>query len=373
MVPTGLLILAFAGRGAVGLGYFFVFTGTVVLSNIVTVVAHELGHATLAHLVGMRVVAITIGSGPPLTSGRWRDVKVELRQFLLTGGVTAVYDPSPHPAKWRHALMLTGGVLGNIAVAALVTLMLALLATLRSPNMVVVTVGFAVVTGQVFAIVRNLLPRTVHIGWRVASSDGKGLFNLVVSKDFREQQLAQRAICEGRVLLEKQQYDLALAHFQQACAVLPSRGDLLSLLIHTLGKARGPRPAMECYCGRAQALVLASAADRAGAAWTSVNGAWHALLCGDQASVSLADRLSRQAVEALPGISVVQATRGAVLVELGEHEAGLRLLMPAIRRVESREDRLCFVPFLAKGERARGNFDMALEFENFGRHLAGAA
>src|SRR6185437_13710940 len=74
MVPTGFLILAFAGRGAAGLGYFFVFTGTVVLSNIVTVVAHELGHATLAHLVGMRVVAITIGSGPPLTSGRWRDV-----------------------------------------------------------------------------------------------------------------------------------------------------------------------------------------------------------------------------------------------------------------------------------------------------------
>ena len=49
------------------------------------------------------------------------------------------------------------------------------------------------------------------------------------------------------------------------------------------------------------------------------------------------------------------------------------LLIAAVRAIESREDRVCFMPFLAKGERARGNFDIALEFESFRRRLAGAA
>jgi hypothetical protein len=73
---------------------------------------------------------------------------------------------------------------------------------------------------------------------------------------------------------------------------------------------------------------------------------------------------------ALPDTPVVQGTRGAALVELGAHEERRDLLVTAVRAIERREDRRSFVPFLAKGERARGNFDIALEFENFGRHLA---
>jgi tetratricopeptide (TPR) repeat protein len=366
MTSAGLLILAFSHRGAERLGYFFLFFGLVALSSLVTAAAHEAGHAALARAVGMRVVAITIGSGPILASRRWRNMKIELRRFLLAGGMTSAYHQMPDPGKWRHALMLAGGVLANVAVIVLVVALFALLlAVQRSVSFAVVIAGYAVIVGQVLSILINLFPRNVGSG----TSDGKQLINLVMSKDFHRQQLANRIVLEGMALLEKEQYEEALAHFERGCAVLPANGAVLSLLIHTAGKARGPRAAVEYYRHRAHALAVGTEADRAGEAWTFVNAAWHALLCAEQNSVLLADQLSKRAVEALPDTPIMQATRGAVLIERGEHEAGLGLLIPAVRRIESRDDRLCFVPFLATGERARGNFDMALEFDSFGRHL----
>jgi tetratricopeptide (TPR) repeat protein len=370
MTSAGLLILAFSGRGAERLGYIFLFFGLVAVFNLVTSVAHEVGHAALARAVGMRIVAITIGSGPILISKRRRNMRIELRRFLLAGGRTLVYHQISRPGKWRHALMLAGGILGNMALVALVGSLLALLFPARSwMTFAVVFAGYAVIAGQVLSILINLFPRNSRAG----PSDGKQLIKLVMSKDFHHQQLANRIILEGMALLENEQYQEALAHLERGCEALPTNGGLLSLLIHTAGKAGGPRVAVEYYRDRAHLLTAGTDADRAGAVWASVNAAWHALLCADMESLSLADQLSQRAVEALPDVPTIQAVRGALLIDLGDHEAGLALLMPAIRRIEGRDDRLCFVPFLAKGERARGDFDMALEFERFGDHLTKAA
>jgi len=65
----GSLIRAFGDDGMARIGYFFLFLGLVGLSGIITAVAHEVGHAAAARLVGMRVVAITCQAGqtPNLT------------------------------------------------------------------------------------------------------------------------------------------------------------------------------------------------------------------------------------------------------------------------------------------------------------------
>ena len=318
----------------------------------------------------MRVVAIIIGTGRIMASRQWRNTRIELRTFLLTGGMTFAYHQLRNPGKWRHALLLLGGVLGNLVVVGLVAVLLALLlAVQRSVNPVIVTAGYAVITGQVLAILVNLFP----VSFRIGSSDGKQLVKLVVSKDFREQQLINRIALEDMALLDGERHEQqSMMECEKACELFPAHGLLLSVLIHLVGGVKGPRAAVECYRDRAPALALDTEDDRAGAACAWLNVAWHALLCADNDLLPLADELSKRAMAALPDTPVVQGTRGAVLVELGDHEAGLALLMPAIRRIEGRDDRLCFVPFLAKGERARGNFDMALEFENFGRHLARA-
>jgi len=61
---------------------------------------------------------------------------------------------------------------------------------------------------------------------------------------------------------------------------------------------------------------------------------------------------------------------GAVLIKMGEHERGLALLTEGIRGVAGMDDKARFAPFLARGERARGNTDLGAEFEKLGRHLS---
>jgi Zn-dependent protease len=369
LVPTGSLILAFGDDGMARIGYFFLFLGLVGLSGIITAVAHEVGHAAAARLVGMRVVAITIGTGPILASRLWQNIIIEMRTFLLTGGMTLAYHQLRNPGKWRQAIVLVGGILGNLVVLALVVLLLALLlAVQRSVNPVIVTAGYAVITGQLLTILVNLFP----VSFRIGPSDGKQLVELVWSKNFREQQLINRLALEGAALLAAQRHEQALADCEKACELYPTHGLLLSMLIHVAGEAKGSRAALEYYRERAPALALGTEEERAGAAWAWLNTAWHALLCADNDLLPLADELSKRAVAALPDMPLVQGTRGAVLVELGTYEVGLDLLIAAVRAIESKDDRLSFVPFLAKGERARGNFDMALEFDGFGRHLRAA-
>ncbi|HEX6839942.1 MAG TPA: site-2 protease family protein [Stellaceae bacterium] len=368
MIPAGVVLLGFGDSGMAQMGYFFLFLGILGLSSVITAAAHEFGHAAAGRLVGMKVVAITIGSGPILATRLAHNVKVELRTFLLLGGMTLAYHQIPNPGKWRHAVVLVGGALGNVVVVAVVVSLLALLlAVQRSVSLVIVTAGYAVITSQVLAILVNLFPVTFRIG----PSDCKQLLKLVVSKDFREQQTINRIALKG-IEFGAHAHE-HLPDCIKACDLSPTNGLLLSLLTDIVAEAEGPRAALQCYLDRAQALAVGSDEEKAGAACAWLNAAWHALLCSDQHLLPLADELSERAIAVLPDIPVVQATRGAVLVELARPDAGLDLVVRALRAIESKDDRLCFVRFLAKGERARGNFDIALEFDGFGRHLAGAA
>lgn len=363
-----LLVISGLGGPPRGVGYFWMFVGGMGLSGVVTVIAHELGHAVAARLVGMKVVSVVVGSGPILVAHQWQDLRLELRRYVLTGGMTAAYHQTESPAKWRQMAMLLGGVGANLLLLVLGTGILIVLVTrFALSNPFVIAAAFAVLASQIVAIIRNLWPRKLHRDQLVRASDGRLLVNLLRSKDFHRQVQEGRLYWRGMALLQSGRNAAAQVHFEQAHRLLPTNGTFFALLVHSASKAAGPQAALRYYLQHGGGL---SSENEGANAWAYASVAWNAVLTQDPAMLPLADELSQRSIASLSTAPEAQGMRGAVLVAMGEHARGVALLMEGIRGAARMEDKARFAPFLARGERARGNTDLAAEFEKLGRHLS---
>jgi tetratricopeptide (TPR) repeat protein len=369
----GALLVASGLQGPVPtVGYSLVLIGALSLSHVVTTIAHELGHAVAARLVGMKVVRIVVGSGPVLAAREWQGIRFELHRYLLAGGMTAAYHQIESPAKWRQIVMLLGGVGANFLLIVLATCVLVLLVTrFGHSNPFFFTVAFVLlalqIISQIIAIIANLLPRKVHHGHAARATDGKLLIYLLFAKDFRRRAQEARIVWQGMALLQSGRNVEAQAHFEQAHRLLPTNGAIFLLLVHSASKTAGPQAAVRYYRERGGEFA---GENEAANAWAYANVAWNAVLTQDPAMLPLADDLSRRAIASLPAAPEVQGTRGAVLVEMGELEQGLALLTEGMRGVAVMDDKARFAHFLAHGVRARGNSDLATELEKLGRHLS---
>lgn len=371
-VVVGVLILAVGPEGleATILACACLGIGALLLGIFVTIAVHELGHAAVARLVGMTVASITLGTGPLLIAYRGKTTVLAARTFLLTGGMTQVYYKDVRPAKWRSALMLLGGIGANCAIAALGILhLVAWYRSGRSIHPVTAFVTVSALLSQITVVPYNVFGGNLRIGQARLPSDGKRLVDLMKSRDFDERELRQRYLLEGGQLLAGSDPDATLRHFETACRVFPASGLFLTMLILCVGKVRGARAAVRCHLDRTATFDATGERDKPGVARAYMLVAWYALLTGDPELLPLADRLSQQAVATLP--DVARGTRVAVMMRLGEPDAGKPVLVEALRRNVTKSDKAEIACFLAGIERDQDNVVLADELERFARyHLA---
>jgi hypothetical protein len=329
---------------------------------------HELGHVGVARLLGMKVVRVVVGSGPILIVRQWHDVRLELRRFMLAGGMTFAYHQTASPKKWRQLALLLGGAGANFLLLLFGTGILAVLISRSAlPSSFVIILAFGLLLSQIFAIIGNLFPWSLRRGPPGRVKDGRQIVNLLRAKDFPRQAQEASLLWHGMALLQSGRNAEAQSHFEQAHRLLPTNAMLFALLVHSAGKAAGPQVAVRHYAEHGGGF----GSENEGAnAWVQANVAWNALLTLDPVLLLLADDLSQRSIASLPAAPDVQGTRGAVLVEMGQLERGLELLTEGIRGVAGMNDKARFAIFLARGESARGNFDWAAEFEKLSRHLS---
>ncbi len=104
------------------------------LSALSATVVHELGHALVAHGLGMRVVSVRFGGGRVLRSGTVRGAAVELRAFAFmrpTGAVHYYLDATKR-ARLRIACATAAGPVANALLAAPALLVLPPMATVAA-------------------------------------------------------------------------------------------------------------------------------------------------------------------------------------------------------------------------------------------------
>jgi hypothetical protein len=372
MFLIGLLLIA-AGGLVVGMGYFLLLFGSIGVWGIAVIIVHEAGHAVAARLVGMTVAKIVIGTGPLLWVRRAGDTRLELRTYWACGGMIASYHRSEAPAKWRQAVMVFGGALGNLLAMFTAIAVFAWLFTSNIPiSALAIGIGYGFIGAQFLGATLSLLPRRSPVGAFRLPSDGRCLVNLVRSKDFGREARIARYFVEGMAMLERGEHSEACRYYELAHRALPEVPYLLSLLLHAAHKAQGPRAALDCYFAATSVSAVEEDGDKDGVAWVNANVAWNAVLIGDRELLPLADPLSQKAIAQLPQAPEVQGTRGAVLVEMGDGDAGAKLLLEAVRRVEARDDKALFAQYLAKAVRQTGETELADEFIGLARFLANA-
>jgi membrane-associated protease RseP (regulator of RpoE activity) len=147
----------------------------------VALLLHELGHAAMARLLGVRIWSITLGGGPSLWTGTVGDCRVRAGFLPIHGEVRlrdgdayrlGYQDLAGAPARfewmpglsWRAALISAAGGLMNFAAA---TVILAQWNVTRNPQSAGDVLVLCVLLTNALMVL-NLMPIRGLDGWRLA-------------------------------------------------------------------------------------------------------------------------------------------------------------------------------------------------------------
>jgi len=279
------------------------------LFGSIATIFHEFGHALTAGLVGARVQGVIIGAGPQFWQTRLFGIPVVFRAFALGGGYTLVTHPSFSWVRLRQAVLVLAGPVTNLAIA------LALIWLLPATALI----GFPKDTG--------LFPMLAFIGANLVS--------------FVASLIPMRYTIEGGVI----------------------KSDGLQLLCLPFQNPRDFSPAVGAYFFTLSAEYLAAkdynAAREAGLkglrahdkpdqlrAYLSNQVAWCNLLLGKAELLQEAIGYASEATELAPDNLGIKGTLGSVLIEDGQYERGLAILLESTDDVEQDTDKalnMCYV------------------------------
>ena len=314
---------------------------------VIGVAFHEGGHALCAMLVGIPIRVVSIGTGPLLLHGQIGATKLEWR--LSPFGGYAQHYPPLADRRFATAFFFIGGVLGNVLVIAIAK-SLSFAASASSPLSTLPGSLSNIIIPQVIMIAVSLYP------FRLAKTDNDARLLLQlfrgVSSGSAEVLAAYKRLLDcyrsgSDTVFHATPASSRIAHqlfFADKWAETEARCEWRDALMREL--ARGNLPPEE------EVLVLDALLT-------------YGLVCGDSTLRPYLDEWSVRALNLAPGTATLLGTRGAVLVELGQHEAGKSLLLPLAQddananSSDSKFDALISQLFLTRAESALGNVEKA--------------
>jgi tetratricopeptide (TPR) repeat protein len=192
---------------------------------------------------------------------------------------------------------------------------------------------------------------------------------LATIPNLSEKQLRERHAnyfyLEGSASQKRKRYDEARAWLEQGLSLYPDMVLMRFLLGHCLV------PLEEFALSRKHLLPLAERQDLAPALRFLILDtiAWNDLMLGHKELIPEAFTFSLEALTAEPWSPAFKGTHGAVLVELGEFDAGLDLLKKALAGNKDAYNKAVNACYLALGEHRRGNQQESQHYLAMARQL----
>ena len=347
------------GRFLINLFFFHLFL-------VLTIVPHELGHAWMARLLGMRVFKIYVGSGKTLFTFRWFGFEFEFRPVPSGGVVVAAHRSIERLRLKQFAFVLAGPAMNLLLAVAIWPFLDSDQLWSFRPMEKGLQPGLVFFYANLAVLLENLLPHIVATAFGPLPSDGKQLF-MAFFLSREKQELHHRAsfVMEAAVCYQQGDYAGARTWVQKGLALYPDHETLLNwhgVIALELGEYRQAR---ECFLNllhrdnqdpRMRPLVLNNIAYA------------NALLGGDDL-LKEADTLSVEALAAMGWVPAIRGTRGTVLVAMGKFEEGIPLLHEAMSQAVSLGHKAQNACLIAEAEWRRGNLSVARNYLEEARKL----
>jgi tetratricopeptide (TPR) repeat protein len=325
------------------------------LSFIPLILIHELTHASVAKLVGLRVFGIQIGIGKTVWSGEFLEINWVVNILPISGITLVGARPSPAIRSKLFFVYLAGPA--SHAAMAFVFYLLA--QTLPS-----FTIGHqlssALVVVNILLLVANLLPRKVSVVTGMQGTDGWHLFRVPFLKEseFTKRYIGYYA-SEAMQAYAKNDFDSAISWVDRALSLDVNSG----VAQNVLGIIQMAR--QEYHDSRETFLRLLETEDarQPGLRYILLNNiAYMDALLHDPSLLPEADEFSAEALKHLQWIPAIMGTRGTVLLELGKLDEGIALLQKSMSLHPDKQGKALNACHLAIGEFRRGDLGAARKY-----------
>ncbi len=364
MAFCGVILVRLVGDQGNAAFIAFLFGLPAFLSLPLCIFIHEAGHAFAARLMGQEILQARIGLGPVKRIVRLWGVDFEIRRYSYAGGSVRHFCLRGPATRLQRAFITAAGPLANFAAAGVAGIVAGGLGRDEGAGQMVLALFGGFAFPQVMMGIYNLIPSRFGDENPVAS-DGQQLLNLLKRRPDGNPERNKPMLVSA--LFQLRRYDEAIAMATIGLWDSPYKFVFVAQIVNGLSRSKGDRAVLDFYLAHRDKL---GSADLLGyRPWILATVAWSALKLGDPAYDAVADSLSGDALAAAPDTAEMQATRGAWLIYSGDNDAGLKLMIPAVREIDSLIDRSELCAFIARGWEHKGDSAQATQYNAVSRHL----
>lgn len=345
------------------LGIILLNLATLQVLVLVSTVLHELGHALTGRLLGMRVFTVEIGYGRIIHEFFWAGIFWRIR-VICFGGLAYVTPCEARLFRTKEFLMVLGGPLANALLLTLAIKCLMLDDSFQETPFSGFIPMVLLALGNVLLLFYSLWPHMVNSAAGKTSSDGLLLLQVWgFKKPQIEATLAARYLYEGNQCLQLKNLAGAEKWNRDGLKLYPDDFGLKYFAAHILSRKKQYSESV-----RACALMLAKYKNNATAASHLLNQlAYTYVMMNKPELLPKADVCSRLALAKDPWSAHNKGTRGCVLIELGNYQAGLQLLHEALEKHTENESIASDACHIAIAEARRGNQSISKNYFNMAR------
>jgi hypothetical protein len=334
------------------------------------VIIHELAHAALGLLSGLRVFGVAFGRGRLVFSGRIFGILWEVR-ILPAGGATRMVLSPRKPEKWRLFLAVLAGPLAHgiflCVSAAGILLLIALSPWLGGGTDLLLRFASLFFASNLIMLIVNIVPLQVGVPAGKIGTDGWKLLRLVFP-DPKEEAARELVyyVMECHEAMQRRDPDSTLRWAKEGLSKIPGHPALLNYQGVGLLMKHRPREAREVFLSQLSSEEAAKPQHK----YILLNNVAYAdVLLEDPQLLAEADGYSAEALRQMWWEPSIAGTRGAVLVELGRLDEGIALLRESLEKHKDPYGRAANACHLAIGESRRGDLEMAKRYYQLARKL----
>ncbi len=313
------------------------------------IVLHELAHAGVGWLFDFRVFSIHIGMGKIVYSTRIRGVQW-VWHLLPFGGLTMIATSNLAHYRLRRFFMVLAGPAVHAVVVVCMFALAPILIT-HDTDSILSGLYYMTIALNIAALLLSLFPHKSVTALGNSGSDGLLLLQLPGMGD-KELRLhyASYYVLEALDAIDLNNYPAARQWAEQGLVLYPENSTLLNACGVIYNYSNEHEKARQTY------LRVLEANDLTGELkYIAMNNVAYAnLMLEDSSLLGEADEYSAQAVKNVPWHPALIGTRGSVLVELGQVEAGLELLKTALKKSPHKRNKAENACGIALGELKRG-------------------